>query len=145
MEMAPFALDSVLPNIMVEPRIVALLNPLPRAASAPSERPNNKRTWEGAPKGRGTKGKDSEPMGKGKGTNTSKKSGNGMKTGHVPVPKELVGLNLADDGVKRCYSFNMNRGCDRPVDAHNCCQNGSHTCIIKGCGGHHSASKCPKR
>eukprot|EP00973_Karenia_brevis_P001363 185223-Karenia_brevis.AAC.1 len=126
---ATLPLDSVIPRILVEPRIQALMMPLPTASG--SKRNNEDEVerlreqvkyLKGSTKGNGKSGNKS---GKGK----ASKSRRGGKS--VNMPAELLALNCAPTvgGQRACFAFNL-QGCDRG----NACPYGVHKCMIKGCG-----------
>ena len=86
-----------------------------------------------------SKGKGSGKKGDGKGKSSkSKKDSRKSKDKVGQVPAELKNLNLATDGVRRCFAFNI-KGCTGGQN----CPKGQHTCMIKGCGGQHGALSCP--
>ena len=146
-----FVLDAILPKIMLEARIVNLLNPHQVAMSsggrqAPPAPTGVKRGGDAAAlqsalaenkrlkqqlKGKGGKG--------GGGKDKGGKAGNpgGSK---VKMPAELTGLPATINGVNACFDFNMKKGCSNSIDGNDMCHRGKHGCIRCGATGHGAAS-----
>ena len=144
-----FVLDSILPQVMLEPRIVNLLNPHQVAMSsggrqtqlpAGIKRGNddalnsalaeNKRLKQQL---KGDKGKG----GKGRGGKDDKSR---KKKRDFKMPTELAGLNPTIDGVNACFDYNMKKGCSNQVDGNGACPRGKHGCLRCGSTGHGAAS-----
>ena len=70
-------------------------------------------------------GKQQQQKGKG-----GKKGQSSKGTG---VPKELQGLDMAKDGQKICFAYNL-EGCQWGKE----CKRGLHICMKPGCGQEHS-------
>ena len=138
-----FPLDVMVPKILVEPRVLALMMPYRvgnRAPGAGSSQGGNKRHHdEGAVtvkpnkkhKASGDKG-----GGKGKGRGGKKHSG-------PPLPSELRGMTTVFDGRKLCFDYNMHKGCS--TSGQEGCPKGLHRCMFPGCGERHGLPSCEKK
>ena len=138
-----FPLDVMVPKILVEPRVLALMMPCRvgnRAPGAGSSQGGNKRHHdEGAVtvkpnkkhKASGDKG-----GGKGKGRGGKKHSG-------PPLPSELRGMTTVFDGRKLCFDYNMHKGCS--TSGQEGCPKGLHRCMFPGCGERHGFPSCEKK
>ena len=146
-------LDNHLKQVMVEHRVVSLLNPLPLPSGSRSQHDNgesskNKRltnelnqlrsqlkkskTDSTAPR---RKNNDSVNKAGGKGT--------GKKGRPPPMPRELIGFSSVYEGQKLCFDYNLEKGCThKGVDG---CDRGIHRCMFPGCGDKHSVVSCPMR
>jgi len=141
-------LDDLLPRVMVEPRVVALL--LPLASSAPRQVSQQSATKRGGDelerlrdevKKLRQQGKGDGKDGKGKGVKG--KGGKPKKDRGPRVPEELRGMSTKLDGKPLCFNYNMAHGCSQKgVDR---CSRGEHCCALPGCGGPHSLQDCDKR
>lgn len=146
-------LDAILPGILLEPRIVAFLNPLPSGTKVTSDPAGSKRgpekelarlreenkkiraqmTNKGAGKRDGDKGK-------------GKKRKHEAERGTSRMPQELIGLPSKVDGVRACFDYNMQQGCKQQMDGNGACSHGKHVCLRCGSTGHGAqSSRCPKR
>jgi hypothetical protein len=148
-----FVLDALLPKIMLEARIVNLLNPHQVAMSsggrhvspapagikrgsddaalqsALAENKRLKQQLQNGGKGNKSKGN------KGKGN-----KGDNPKKSKVKMPTELSGLSSTVDGINGCFDFNMKKGCTNTVDGNGACHRGKHACLRCGSTGHGAAS-----
>ena len=140
-----FVLDPLLPRVLLEPRIVAFMNPLPLGAKTGGEAAGAKRGndneverlreevkrmktqlkagGKGAGKGSGKKDKDKDKDKKRKPEDNAR------------MPKELIGLPARIDGVRACFDYNL-KGCNKPMDGNGACDNGKHGCLRCGSTGH---------
>ena len=146
-------LDLLLPRVMAEPRIAALLVPLPLTTVAvlgetiKRPRPEDKGResdpkWQKNDKGKGGKGQHEKGDGKGQDDKGGGKKGGGRrgnKERTTRLPAELRGLSATYKGKNLCFDYNMKHGCDRNVDPMGTCANGFHYCMNPGCGGNHPA------
>ena len=150
-----YVLSNILPFVLLEPRIVSMLNPLLGGSSSndPSGskrgadpdasrlRDENKRlkTQLKSAKGRG-KGKDKD---KDKGRPNKADASKG-----TPMPTELQGLNPTVEGARTCFGFNMKKGCSEKTNSKAdsmWCNKGLHACLKCGSkSGSHGASGCTR-
>ena len=157
-------LDQVLPAVMVEPRIVALLFPLPSTSGRQNQQSGNKRKADeverlrnevkklkakGDHKGGGFGSNRGGQAGNNEGASQSSRGkGGGGKQRSAKVkgprmPMELVGMASEVGGKRLCYAYNLKGGCIvRGVDG---CAKGAHICAFPGCGGDHSLQDCSKK
>ena len=133
---------------MAEPRIAALLFPLPLASVRMPHVPVNPDKRQSAELDR-LKGEIKTLRAHSSGSQSVnspavKAAGKGKRKQQVPrMPKELIGMEFSIDGKNLCYSYNMTVGCStRGVDR---CEKGLHRCAFPGCGGDHSLQDCPKK
>jgi hypothetical protein len=157
-----FPLDSLLPKIMLEPRITCFLNPMPLGSQ--SQRSDNGQKGKGGNTKGGSAGNDLErlrkeneamakrlqfiPRQQQQQHGTHAKSAPPTKRQKVlkepRVPKELTGLSGKIDGVNLCYGFNLNSGCTYSLrhqsDGSGACEKGRHACMRCGSIGHGAAS-----
>ena len=90
----------------------------------------NGRGSQKEPKGK-SKGKG-KANGKAKGKGKGKGKGRGRKRGFVPMPRELIGLDPADEnGVPFCFSAALGK-CNKAKWGERC-PKGWHKCMAPGC------------
>eukprot|EP00973_Karenia_brevis_P063913 8884316-Karenia_brevis.AAC.1 len=118
-------IDSVLPGVLLEPRIQAIMVPLPAASG--SKREPNDEVAQLREQVKRLKG-NNKGFGKG-GKNPRTKSGGARAA--PPLPAALKTLNCVPlpSGQKACYAFNL-QGCSNGSN----CPKGAHKCLVRGCG-----------
>jgi hypothetical protein len=148
-------LDPIMPVVILEPRIVMFLNPLPRLAGPHAGVPrqheqssNNGGSINGPAKKRQKGGGDFSkssgisppPEGHLAGGKGARGKGKSQR-----MPQELHGLSANFEGRPCCYDFNMAKGCQNVVDSSARCSRGYHICMK--CGGNHAqhSAQCPKK
>ena len=147
-----YPLDKLLEQIMVHPRVVHLLLPLPLSNGSSkkqephvdkkrdqSEASQVQRLMNEIKKMKSSKG-EGKGAGKGGGSKVAKGANRNKRAGGAAMPKELIGMTPEVNGKRVCYSYNMPRGCD--VSGEDKCTRGYHLCCFPGCGEEHSLQKC---
>ena len=155
-----YPLDAIFKVVMVHPRVVHLMLPLPLSNGGSKKqemRNDKKREHPGdsqqvqdlknqiknlkAHKGEGNKGGGKGGGAKGVKAN-NKKGKDPRKDRSGALPKELIGMNASVDGKKVCYAYNMRHGCK--VSGEERCEKGYHLCMFPGCGERHGLQSCPE-
>lgn len=151
-----FPLDSILSRVILEPRIVTFLIPLPLATRSMQTEGNQGKKSHDAENERLKKENEALRSRMRTGGSSSKGKGEGKSSGRDPkrqkvagngprMPKDLLGLNPKVDGINACYAFNLNSGCNNTVDGNGACNKGRHACMKCGSTGHGStSSRCSK-
>jgi hypothetical protein len=158
-----YPLDPIVKRILAEPRIVALMMPLPSAKSTVAgDSGATKRSADVAELNRlreevkrlKTRGQSSSsgsqgggPKGGSKGKKSDKKAQKFNDKQSNRFPGELKGkkdLHGLIDGKRICFDYNMKKSCHETTNA-NGCHKGHHICMR--CGGNHPQhyEKCPKK
>ena len=166
-----FVLDALLPRIMLEPRILAFLNPRQlggggnrekqepagrkRGADDENDRlkEDNKRLrqqLQNKKKGGGGGGNQRggvNDRAAGSGGQGHQNLAPGKKTkARTLLPRDLIGLNPMPGGFSACYDYNLSKGCSRSVDKNHTCDKGRHACMRCGSTDHGAmSSRCPSR
>ena len=138
------ALDGILPVILLEPRILALLNPRPSGGRSsfdpPAKRgadPEIERLREDNKRLR-TQAKQAN-----RNTQPDKPGKANGKRSKASMPSELRGYEPTIDGKRVCFGFNMKKGCtDKTSD--NTCSRGAHLCLQCGTS-KHGACDCSSK
>jgi hypothetical protein len=146
-----YVLDRLLPSVMLEPRIISILNPLPAGGNGSGGPPSVKRAADNElDKLRQDNKRLKQTLGKfdakghGKGGKDGKDQGKKFKQKGGPrMPKELLGYDPHVDNKPACFSFNLKQGCSRSVDSNGACEKGLHACLK--CGSrNHGLAKCTR-
>ena len=154
-----WALDEILPKVMLEPRIVAFLNPLPlpygggqRSEPSGSKRRPDKEVERLQEENKRMRlqlqqKKDGKDAGKNKGRGKGGRSGEKSNArGNVRMPRELIGLSPEVNGFAACFDYNLQKGCSRSCDKNGSCDKGKHACMRCGSTSHGACSSlCPKK
>ncbi len=145
-----FPLDNLIPKVMFEHRVTALLLPLQvsgRVKDPDLKRANQSEVDRLRAEVKKLKdnlyyNKEEYPKGKGKGKWGKDKGKKGEKdTGsNRNMPKELAGMSSVFEGKPICFNYNMKKGCQDKACSR------QHVCAFIGCGSKsHPCHKCPMR
>ena len=124
-----FALDTLLPEIIAEQRISALMFQAKLPANAP-KRPMPHDDTRRQPQPKRTKGDGKAAASGQKGRDNKKK-----KNGSIPMPESIRSLGCARPfaGRKFCYAYNIRSGCRASSGK---CDKGEHACTQCGSTSH---------
>ena len=166
-----FVLDGIIPRVMLEPRILAFLNPRPLGGGGnqeKSEPAGRKRMQDneqverlkedikrmrsqlqnggGNKGGKGGGGKGGNRSGGNKGASSGSQGSGKKNAPKLRLPRDLIGLDPMVGGYSACYDYNLRKDCDRAVDKNKMCDRGRHACMRCGSTEHGaSSSRCPKQ
>ena len=135
-----FKLDDVIPKVMQEYRVQALLFQMRAPTSSGGGGRGLKRQLD-ADNATDTSGFAAQILSNSRKRQKGQQKNNKAKQGRPSLPDELLKLGCKpSSGRKFCYNFNMEKGC-RDGNGKNC-DRGDHACMK--CGGSHSAAsrKC---